>query len=135
MRVALFPLRSALTIVWRSRSRSTIVEALAYGDVSASSLGRYQSRIASFTRVEFGIASAMAKTLRVYPKLAAAAVAVLRSRGVLFFSEWVGALQGDKRMFISVSVALLIVMEAARMEVVNVIWPQSSPATAGTAAP
>ncbi len=107
---------------------STIVEGLAYGDVSAQAMSRYQTRLSSFTRVEFGIASAISNILRMYPKVAAAAIAVLRSRGVLFFSEWVGALHGDKRMFLSVSVALMVAIEAARTEFINWCWP-AGPAT------
>lgn len=95
----------------------TLVEALATGDVSERTLARYQSRVANATRVDFGISKGIRALLKVYPRLTRACIAVIRERGVLFFSEWVGAMQSSKRLFISPGVALSVLWEAIKQEV------------------
>lgn len=86
----------------------TVVDALQYGDPSVAVLARYQRRLGASTRLPFGVSRVVAKLMRWHPLITTAAIELMRSRGVLFFSEWVDAWLGSKKLFLDPGVALSV---------------------------
>lgn len=97
----------------------TLVDGLSVGDLSEVTLCRYQSRINQ--NVDFTISKAIQKMLRVYPLLTTACIAVIRSRGILFFSEWVGSLHYGKKWFITPHVAFTVLFEAMKQGIIGIM--------------